>query len=323
MEEKLTIDMINKMDMLEIYTRVYGSLHNHNMPVWIMKPARILIRTLANWYLPKYLYKPIPKREEIEKNLIVSLTSFPARINDVWKVVESLKRQTVLPEKIVLWLSKEQFLSHDSIPIELKKREDAIFEIRMVDEDIRSHKKYYYTLQNYPDKTLITCDDDIYYYPDMIKDLVKTSKQFPNCIIANITSEMIFENETLQPYKLWNRKYESFASRNRVQIGVGGVLYPPHCLSNYVLRKDLFTKLAPLGDDLWLNLMARLKRTPVVQNGRNILPLHIQNASPSLCSINNGTENMNDVQIRQLSEWLKNECLPNVYDMSYLVEYLK
>ena len=308
------------MDGLYLFTRVYGTLHNYYMPVWIMKPIRKSVRVLANWYLPKILSKPTRRNGEVEKNLIVSLTSFPARINDVWKVVECLKRQTVLPEKIILWLSKKQFLSDDSIPEELKKREDDLFEIRFIDEDIRSHKKYFYVLNDYPDKTFITCDDDIYYYPNLIRDLVKTSKQFPNCVIANITSEISYENGVLLPYMLWNRKYKPFASLNRVQIGAGGVLYPPHCLSDFVLRKELFTKLAPLADDLWLNLMTRLKRTPVVQNNRYILFLPIQSTSPSLWSVNNGVENMNDKQIQQLRAWLKSVKMPDAFDISYQVE---
>ena len=68
----------------------------------------------------------------IENGVIISFTSFPARINDVWKVVESLKNQSILPAKIILWLSKEQFPDGSGIPASLKDREGDIFEIRIV-----------------------------------------------------------------------------------------------------------------------------------------------------------------------------------------------
>ena len=41
--------------------------------------------------------------------IIVSLTSYPPRINSVHKVIESLYRQTVPADEIVLYLSLDEF----------------------------------------------------------------------------------------------------------------------------------------------------------------------------------------------------------------------
>lgn len=309
------------MNLLRFYTTVYGSLQNiGSMPILVLSPIRRIIRKLSNYWLPQFLAKPTQRRGSITKDLVVSFTSFPARINEAWMVVESLKRQTVLPEKIILWLSKKQFPSNEDVPQNLRQCEDSLFEIRMVEDDIRSHKKYYYVMSDFPDKTFITCDDDVFYHPDMIKDLMEASKQCPGCIIANVSSEMSYGSDgKLLPYVQWKSNFKPYASSNRVQIGIGGVLYPPGCMNEYVLNKQLFLELAPLADDLWLSMMARLNKTPVVQSKSNRLSLPIENDSPSLSNVNNGEKNMNDVQIERMRNWLKREQMPDIYDREYQV----
>lgn len=303
-------------------TRFYGKLHNYKgIPYWLLTPIRKLTRMLVNMVLPYYVKRVHNKNLITGKGIIISLTSFPDRINSVWLVVESLKNQSIKPEKIILWLSKEQFPAKDDIPVNLWECEDAFFEIRMVDDDIRSHKKYYYAIQEYPEKTIVTCDDDVYYHPDMLKNLVKVSKHYPNCIIANNTSQISWDTKgELMPYKKWSSDFKAFSSLNNVQIGIGGVLYPPHCLHPLVTRADLFCKLSPLADDLWLNLMARLNGTPVVQTPNHIQPLPVECEAPSLSSVNNGADNMNDRQIQQMREWLSTQGIVDVYSQEYRVE---
>ncbi len=305
------------MSPLNVFTKTYGYLRNYGMPKWVMTLPRKAVRRLANWYLPKYLSKPCVIKSSRAENVIVSFTSFPARIADVWKVVESLKRQNVQPEKIILWLSELQFPNHNSIPDSLWEREDEIFEIRMVKEDIRSHKKFYYVMQEFPDKAFVTCDDDIYYDPDTLKHLINSSKKNPGCIIANITRRIGFDSEgNLLPYNSWKGNQPSFSSEDLIQIGVGGVLYPPNTLHKLTLRKDLFISLTPLADDIWLNSMARLNRTPIVQSSMKLQPLPITNESPSLSSTNKG-QNRNDYQLLQIRKYLSKIGFPDIYDRDY------
>lgn len=310
------------MNALNLFTKAYACLHNYpGVPYWILTPMRRIVRYGANQCLPKYLEKVHRQHQVNGEGIIVSFTSFPGRIQHVWKVVESLKNQSIRPEKIILWLSKEQFASADDIPQSLKECEDSLFDIRMVAGDIRSHKKYYYAMQEFTDKTIVTCDDDIYYHPNTLLKLVQASKRYPGCITANVTKQIAYnKNGELLPYLQWNKKFEAYSSRNRVQIGVGGVLYPPHSLYHLVLREDLFMRLAPLADDLWLNLMARLNRTPVVQTGLHLNCLPIKNEGPALSAVNNGTENMNDQQIAQMREWLHAEGMEDVFGAHYQVE---
>lgn len=302
------------MDTLNLLTKTYGCLRNYWMPNCVMAVPRKTIRTFANWILPKYLSKSSEYRGVRADKVIVSFTSFPARIADVWMVVESLKRQYVRPEKIILWLSEVQFPKRASIPESLWCREDDSFEIRMVKEDIRSHKKYYYVMSEFPEYTFITCDDDVFYNPYMISHLITTSTKYPRCVVANISAKMLFDkNGNILPYTQWDRSLLQYASESRFQIGVGGVLYPPHSLHELTLEKELFMKLTPLADDIWLNTMARLNKTPVVQSSNTLISLPIKNDAPKLSSVNKGLENKNDSQIKMVKNYLKEVGLTDVY----------
>ena len=56
-------------------------------------------------------YKPAVEygvtTEKRDTRLIVSLTSFPARIKTVHQTINTLLRQTVKPDHIILWLSED------------------------------------------------------------------------------------------------------------------------------------------------------------------------------------------------------------------------
>ena len=47
--------------------------------------------------------------EEREEQVIVSLTSYPARISYVHLAIKSLMLQSYKPDRIILWLAEEQF----------------------------------------------------------------------------------------------------------------------------------------------------------------------------------------------------------------------
>lgn len=305
-----------KMNLYKFYTKAYGYTRNYKgVPVWALTPFRRLIRNSATKRLPKFFAKhPADVNRPQRLDVIISLTSFPARIDYVYLTIESFLRQTVLPEKIILWLSKEQFLDEHSVPERLKKLQNKVFQIRYVDGDIRSHKKYYYSFGEYPDKTVITTDDDIVYPPRFLEQLLETSKAFPGCIVANIAHKITYLNRELVPYKQWTSA-KPFETENTIQIGAGGVLYPPHCLFEDCLKLDIAMKVAPMADDLWLNAMARLNGTKVVKSSfeKAFLPIVIPNDQP--LTKENVRLNKNDVQINQIREYYSGTSFGDPYKL--------
>ena len=76
-----------------------------------------------------------------EKKIVVSLTSFPARIPTLYITVSSLLNQSMKPDKVVLYLAKEQFPNlENDLPENLLRLKEFGLSIRWCN-DIRSYKK--------------------------------------------------------------------------------------------------------------------------------------------------------------------------------------
>lgn len=207
----------------------------------------------------------------VNADVIVSFTSYPARIRYTAKVIESLKKQTIQPNKILLWLAKEQFSAgEEDLPIELLGHTESNVEIRWC-RDLRPHKKYYYAMKEYPDSIIITVDDDIYYERRLIEQLLKSYMKYPYAVSAMRAHLITFdESGKMNAYEKWKRstKIQGVPSYALCATGVGGVLYPPHCLCEEVFNEAEIRDRCLNADDLWLKTMETLAGTPVVVAGK-------------------------------------------------------
>lgn len=212
-------------------------------------------------------FKAFPENRLIQQDVVVSLTSFPPRIPKIHYTIRSLLTQCVLPGKIVLYLSKDQLQPAD-LPDSLVALLGERFEIVFVDDDLGPYKKFVYALQDFPTKTIVTCDDDALYPSHWLQELYQTHLQYPSCVVCTRARNMVVTNQgELAPYATWKHTTESSPGRRQIAIGVGGVLYPPGSLHPKATERDLFMKLSPMNDDLWLKTMSLLNNTMVVQTG--------------------------------------------------------
>jgi hypothetical protein len=217
---------------------------------------RLLDRTVPNYFIKTQEKYPIGinqlPRDEV---VIVSLTSFPGRIDDVWIVIECLFRQTYKADKILLWLSSSQFEGIE-LPKKLLEQQDRGLEICFVSDDIRSHKKYYYALKKFSDNIIITVDDDVYYQNEVLEKLMIYHTKFPNQVIGNRGHEILFDSSNnILPYRNWlHNVKKNISSFLFVPTGVGGVLYPPKSLTKELLNVEKIKELCFHADDLWLKV---------------------------------------------------------------------
>jgi len=121
-------------------------------------------------------------------NIIVTVTSWKKRINNLPTVFESILKQTKLPNKIVLNLSSEEFPNKENdIPssiIDFIKKHNII-EIYWVDgPNTRQWKKIIPTILRYPNDWIICIDDDRIYWPQFIETLWNKHLQYPNNAIT-------------------------------------------------------------------------------------------------------------------------------------------
>lgn len=270
----------------------------------MLSPLRFSVRCIANAIFPILLKRQSsPKDMKGRSEIIVSLTSFPARIDKVWQVIVCMLNQTFRPREIVLWLSKEQFPHKDCIPNSLKNLENDVFKIRIVEGDIKSHKKYYYTLLEYKDDYVFLIDDDLYYPSTMLEKAWAAHINHPNAVICNYGYHISYnEQGILNSYKQWKACYKE-SSDNDIFFGSGGgTLINLSSLYKDASNINLALKLTPWADDIWLNAMTRLAGVGcyMLANG-SLLPIK-QSNNMRLTSINNG-ENLNDIQIHAVEDY--------------------
>ena len=205
--------------------------------------------------------------------VIVSLTSIPSRLDSLHLVIRSLLLQTCMPEKITLWLHHDL---RSQIPKSLEQLIGERFEIHYVDLTC-SHRKLVHSLERFPDKVIVTCDDDLMYSSTWLERLYQDHLAFSQDVIAHECREVRYNNGDLAPYNEWvTQKQPGVTSTWMMPIGYGGVLYPPNALYKDVTRTDLYMTLAPRADDLWFKAMSYLHGTTTRrsrQPGKKPIPI--------------------------------------------------
>lgn len=261
-------------------------------------------------------HSPSPSRSEGEK-IIVSLTSFPARINIVVKTIKTLLTQTLKPDAVILWLAPEQFPNGEKdLPQELLDLKQYGLTIDWY-KDIRSYKKIIPTLKKYPNAVIITTDDDIYYAPDTVESLYKSYLEHKNEVHAHRCDwlKVVEEDAKTVPHpspllegegmtevvqtqkkvikwektrELYLDRHKGVASFHNRLTGYGAVLYPPNCFYKDVCDESLIKELIPTHDDIWLWAMATLNgyKTRLVKGYSESINYVENSQQYGLCKIN-------------------------------------
>lgn len=189
------------------------------------------------------------------EEVIVSLTTYGRRLNDVATTIESIMQGSVKPNRIVLWLGDD--LKDEVLPVTLQKQQKRGLQVEYC-KDIRSYTKLVPSLRKYPEAAIITVDDDMIYYYDLVERLIKEHAKYPKDIIANrIHRIKIGNNGRPLIYAKWDGEANpTDTSSLNFLTGVGGVLYPPHCLDAEVTNEDVFLSICKYADDVWFYAMS-------------------------------------------------------------------
>lgn len=261
--------------------------------------------------------------EQKEKKIIVSLTSYPRRIPVLHKVLETIYAQTRKPDEVVLWLAEDQFPEHEDnlSPELLEYQRRDLLKIRWCD-DLKPHKKYFYTLQEYPEDLVITVDDDLLYAPTLLERLLEGYLLYPHAIIAARTHLITFSQEGghILPYKYWIKETDACLYQPSMQLfatGGAGTLYPPHLMPKELFNKEAIMNTCLLADDLWMKAIESLHDIPVVL-ACPFAPLRYLPSSQeeALCKIN-VDQDKNDVQLTAIINWMDSK-----YEKDILIQKL-
>ncbi len=193
-----------------------------------------------------------------EVPLIISLTTIPERISKVYLCIEALLEQSVKPDYVILWLS--EIIDKDTIPESLKRLESRGLQIRFC-KDIGPHNKIIHTLKENPECIIVTADDDIFYPRNWLKELYEAYQKEPQYIHCHMAHLMTRKSDgKLSNYNDWDRCSQGIVGPSLLLFPIGsrGVLYPPGSLHREVLNDEIFTRICPTNDDIWLKAMSLL-----------------------------------------------------------------
>lgn len=265
-----------------------------------------IIQDIFNSKLPLYYKKNQDKIFLKSKNsnvkIIASLTTYPKRIKTVWITINSIINQSLQPDSIILWLAEEQFPNkYEDLPSSLLQLQSKGLQIRFC-EDLKSHKKYYYTLQEYPDDLVVLFDDDMFYPKDTIKKLYKLYQEnFHD--VCTITTQFITPSIYTSPSKWRNPSInQKIKHYSKVQIFSGsGTLLKANMLDEAVFDKEAIKNICPYADDLWLTFMTLKKGTKITSLSKwRSFPIEIYGTSEESLWYVNSEQGKNDEQWENL-----------------------
>jgi hypothetical protein len=228
--------------------------------------------------------------------VVLSLTTFPARIEDVAATIYSLMVQTFRPDAIVLYLSEREFKGVQ-LPQTLLRLTEYGLTIRFVPDDIRQYLKLIPAMREFPDALIVTYDDDVFYPSDSLAVLIESYRQNPKIVHTN-RARLVPVNgkgDLMIPSVYYWKIYccgerPSDPSPLVFPEGVSGTLYPPGVLHSDATNATLFLDLAPTHDDLWFWAMAVAngRMATLVHNYRGAMNITGKKATKRLCDVNIG-----------------------------------
>ena len=192
------------------------------------------------------------------KQIIISLTSWKKRIQNVPMVIQSILTGTKTPDKIVLNLSTDEFsLKDKELPTYLLMlKETNKIEINWVKENTKAFKKIIPTMKLYPESIIISIDDDIIY---------------PEFFVEKMVSKY---NETGNIITWWDSKI------NNIPFVTGdSTLYDTEKLTPFIYEKLTQEIINSNADDIWYSWCIR-------QLGLNITPITNYKSAKYFCHFN-------------------------------------
>lgn len=214
-------------------------------------------------------------------DIIISLTTIPSRARYLYRFLDSINCQTVLPSKIEI-----------NIPTEYNKRNLGTVDKKLIPSDLDAYEcedygpatKLLPTLKRYAgtDTRIIYCDDDRIYNKSWIHNLVSSSNCNPASAICDEFTSVRKIERRYQNRNRWLRKavknikksllfgrYQPCQTNKKdpteIAEGFGGVLVRPSFFTDTVFS---IPDILWFVDDIWLSGIMTLNGTPIQWSGR-------------------------------------------------------
>lgn len=201
--------------------------------------------------IKKYIYDRYGKKyiDLFDAPIIVNITTYKKRDWCLYEMLTNLQKQTLKPNKIILWLSEEEYNKND-LPQTIQKciDEHLLSDIMWVEKNTYCHKRYA-CFNKFNHCYNIMVDDDILYEKNFIENLYNESKKHQNCVTVYATRNI--------EYKKNNICVEGMISENpshKNKLMGGCCCFPPYILPKESLIKNiqLRDKYVKKCDESWI-----------------------------------------------------------------------
>ena len=195
--------------------------------------------------------------------IYISLTSIYKNQNSLLQTLQSILKQTCMPDKIFLYLSQDPYLLDSGFKD--KKITDSnlsnfldnpIIDVNWV-ENTGSYRKLLPLLKNKwnEDCIIITIDDDTIYDSNLIKNLTNDYYN-QKCVIGYRGFTLSFDK--IENFDYLKRGRLQNLSPNNFLTGKGGILYKPeffHKTKNLIFNDEIYLNNCPTCDDIWFYIV--------------------------------------------------------------------
>jgi len=196
------------------------------------------------------------KRHGLPGQLIVSLTSYPARFETLPLTLKCLLTQTVSADRIILWIAHGDM---NSLTEDILRLKSEGLEILYCD-DLRSYKKIIPALEFAPEAFIVTADDDLYFDSIWLEQLVASYAGNNKEVLCHRAHKIKLDEYGLPlSYDEWEYETRINSSNSLIFPTSGaGALYPPGIFYGDISDDKKFLEFCPDADDIWLYWMIRL-----------------------------------------------------------------
>ncbi len=206
----------------------------------------------------------------ITPGLVASFSTTPLRINRIWPTLNSLLQQTMLPEKILLWLPKyyQRFkTSIHNLPPFLVNH--PLIEVNWIEKDYGPATKLLPALQALKgtNSSIIVFDDDRLYHPKVFEQLLTYARRFPEDAVTYIGSDVVDGKRI---------KYTRSKTLKQVDVlhGYGSYLVKPHFFNDDIFRHPNALDCAFFQDDVWISGCLKQSNTTITMLPHTFVEAH-------------------------------------------------
>ena len=196
--------------------------------------------------------------------VIVSCTTTRQRLPMLLYTLMSLQQQSRQPDRIVVNISREPYLSDEGIDQLPEWLEQGPAEVNWV-PNTGPYRKLLPLINECTDADrIITVDDDVLYHPNWLTMLLELDEAHPDHLVCTRARRMKRGLFGWKRYSHWRVLKQRTTGLNLMPTGSGGILYKKNLLDMDFLNDSQAQQLAPTTDDLWFRMAGMRKGTPVL-----------------------------------------------------------